>query len=196
MAKFRNEMTNDEKLAVAALGTDSNFNMVNMRENSIDVLVEKEKAAKMNEQLEKFQEQMDKSHEEMKKSQDAIEYDINTAEIKPLFSRIIFTPFKSNPFQKLVTEGNIIIDTGGYNPHIDKNPITGKNEEMDQFIRTGCVQEVGPECKYIKPGDVIFYRKDTAVPVPFFKQGFYSLDEHQVISIVNEKLTERFENCK
>lgn len=80
----------------------------------------------MNEQLEKFQEQMDKSHEEMKKSQDAIEYDINTAEIKPLFSRIIFTPFKSNPFQKLVTEGNIIIDTGGYNPHIDKNPITGK----------------------------------------------------------------------
>ena len=196
MAKFRNEMTNDEKLVVAALGTDSNFNMVNMRENSIDALVEKEKAAKMNEQLEKFQEQMDKSHEEMKKSQDTIEYDINTAEIKPLFSRIIFTPFKSNPFQKLVTEGNIIIDTGGYNPHIDKNPITGKNEEMDQFIRTGCVQEVGPECKYIKPGDVIFYRKDTAVPVPFFKQGFYSLDEHQVISIVNEKLTERFENCK
>ena len=75
MAKFRNEMTNDEKLAVAALGTDSNFNMVNMRENSIDALVEKEKAAKMNEQLERFQEQMDKSQEEMKKSQDTIEYD-------------------------------------------------------------------------------------------------------------------------
>ena len=194
MAKFRNEMTNDEKLAVAALGTDSNFNMINMRENSIDALVEKEKAAKMNEQLEKFQEQMDKSHEEMKKSQDAIEYDINTAEIKPLFSRIIFTPFKSNPFQKLVTEGNIIIDTGGYNQHIDKNTITGKNEEMDQFIRTGCVQEVGPECKYIKPGDVIFYRKDTAVPVPFFKQGLMSIAENQVIAVVNEGLTERFNN--
>lgn len=196
MTKFRNEMTNDEKLAVAALGTDSNYNMVNMRENSIEALVEKEKASKMNEQLDKFQEQMEESHKEMKKSQDQIEYDINTAEIKPMYSRIIFTPFKNNPFQKIVTEGNIIIDTGGYNPHVDKNPITGKNEEMDPFIRTGVVQEIGPEVKYIQPGDVIFYRKDTAVPVPFFKQGFYSLDEHQVISIVNEKLTERFDKCK
>lgn len=196
MVKFRNEMTNDEKLAVAALGTDSNYNMVNMRENSIEAIVEKEKASKMNEQLEKFQEQIDASHKAMKESQDKIEYDINTAEIKPMYSRIIFTPFKSNPFQKIVTKGNIIIDTGGYNPHVDKNPITGKNEELDPFIRTGAVQEVGPEVKYIQPGDVIFYRKDTAIPVPFFKQGFYSLDEHQVISIVNEGLTQRFEKCK
>lgn len=196
MAKFRNEMTNDEKLAVAALGTDSNYNMVNMRENSIEAIVEKEKASKMNEQLEKFQEQIDASHKAMKESQDKIEYDINTAEIKPMYSRIIFTPFKSNPFQKIVTKGNIIIDTGGYNPHVDKNPITGKNEELDPFIRTGAVQEIGPEVKYIQPGDVIFYRKDTAIPVPFFKQGFYSLDEHQVISIVNEGLTQRFEKCK
>lgn len=196
MVKFRNEMTNDEKLAVAALGTDSNYNMVNMRENSVEALVEKEKASKMNEQLEKFQEQMDASHKAMKESQDKIEYDINTAEIKPMYSRIIFTPFKSNPFQKIVTKGNIIIDTGGYNPHVDKNPITGKNEELDPFIRTGAVQEIGPEVKYIQPGDVIFYRKDTAIPVPFFKQGFYSLDEHQVISIVNEGLTQRFEKCK
>ena len=65
---------------------------------------------------------------------------------------------------------------------------------MAQFIRTGCVQEVGPECNYIKPGDVIFYRKDTAVPVPFFKQGFMSLAENQVIAVVNEGLTERFNN--
>ena len=55
MAKFRNEMTNDEKLVVAALGTDSNFNMVNIRENSIDALIKKKKAAKINKQLEKFQ---------------------------------------------------------------------------------------------------------------------------------------------
>ena len=196
MTKFRNEMTNDEKLAVAALGTDSKYKMVNMRENSIEALVEKEKASKMNDQLEKFQEQINESHKAMKESQDKIEYDINTAEIKPMYSRIIFTPFKNNPFQKIVTQGNIIIDTGGYNPHVDKNPITGKNEEMDPFIRTGAVQEIGPEVKYIQPGDVIFYRKDTAIPVPFFKQGFYSIDEHQVISIVNEGLTERFNKCK
>lgn len=102
MAKFRNEMTNDEKLAVAALGTDSNFNMINMRENSIDALVEKEKAAKMNEQLEKFQEQMDKSHEEMKKSQDTIEYDINTAEIKPLFQELFSLHLKAIHFRNLL----------------------------------------------------------------------------------------------
>ena len=68
------------------------------------------------------------------------------------------------------------------------------DEEQKEFIVTGCVIEVGPETKYLKEGDVVYYRRDTVVPVPFFKQGLVSLAENQVIAVVNEGLTERFNN--
>ena len=72
------------------------------------------------------------------------------------------------------------------------NPVSGKYEEQKEFIVTGCVVEVGPDVKYLQEGDVIYYRRDTVVPVPFFKQGLVSLAENQVIAAVNEGLTERF----
>ena len=93
-------------------------------------------------------------------------------------------------------QNGIIVDTGGYNPHTQFNDQSGKYEEQDQFIVTGCVVETGPEVKYLKEGDVIYYRRDTAVPVPFFKQGFVSLAESQVIATVAENLTNRFNNVK
>jgi hypothetical protein len=37
------------------------------------------------------------------------------------------------------------------------------------------------------------YRKETAMPVPFYKQGFYTIAENQAICVVNEGLTERFD---
>ena len=77
-----------------------------------------------------------------------------------------------------------------------KSTDTGEWEEERQFIVTGTVIDVGPECKYLAEGDVIFYRVDTAVPVPFFKQGLVSLSENQVISVINEGLTERFNKVK
>ena len=113
-----------------------------------------------------------------------------------MFSRILVQPFKVNPFQKIKVEKGLIIDTGGYTPHTQLNEQTGRYEEQKQFIVTGCVVEVGPEVKYLKEGDVIFYRVDTAVPVPFFKQGFVSLAESQIIAVVNEGLQDRFNNIK
>lgn len=89
-------------------------------------------------------------------------------------------------------EKGIIVDAGGYTPHIEKNPVSGKYEEQKEFIVTGCVIETGPEVKYLEEGDVVYYRVDTAVPVPFFKQGLVSLAESQVIAVVNEGLQKRF----
>lgn len=93
-------------------------------------------------------------------------------------------------------ENGLIIDTGGYTPHTQFNSQSGKYEEQDQFIITGYVVETGPEVKYLQEGDVIYYRKDTAVPVPFFKQGFVSLSESQIIAVVNEGLQSRFDKIK
>lgn len=188
--------TENEKIAREALGTDSNFTLVNMKENSLDSLIKKEKTRKFNSEVEKYNEKLEQNNKDFKESQDKVEYDISKAEIKPMFSRILVQPFKVNPFQKMKVENGLIVDTGGYTPHIQLNQQTGKYEEQNQFIVTGCVIEVGPDVKYLKEGDVIFYRVDTAVPVPFFKQGFVSLAESQIIAVVNEGLQDRFDNIK
>ena len=196
MKDVRLYSTENEKIARELLGTDSNFTSVNMKENSLDSLIKKEKASKFNSEVEKYNEKLEQNNKDFKESQDKVEYDISKAEIKPMFSRILVQPFKVNPFQKMKIENGLIIDTGGYTPHTQLNEQTGRYEEQKQFIVTGCVVEVGPEVKYLKEGDVIFYRVDTAVPVPFFKQGFISLAENQIIAVVNEGLQDRFNNIK
>ena len=196
MKDVRLYSTENEKIAKELLGTDSNFTSVNMKENSLDSLIKKEKARKFNSEVEKYNEKLEQNNKDFEESQDKIEYDISKAEIKPMFSRILVQPFKVNPFQKMKIENGLIIDTGGYTPHTQLNEQTGRYEEQKQFIVTGCVVEVGPEVKYLKEGDVIFYRVDTAVPVPFFKQGFVSLAESQIIAVVNEGLQDRFDNIK
>ena len=196
MKDVRLYSTENEKIAKELLGTDSNFTSVNMKENSLDSLIKKEKARKFNSEVEKYNEKLEQNNKDFEESQDKIEYDISKAEIKPMFSRILVQPFKVNPFQKMKVENGLIIDTGGYTPHTQLNEQTGRYEEQKQFIVTGCVIEVGPEVKYLKEGDVIFYRVDTAVPVPFFKQGFVSLAESQIIAVVNEGLQDRFNNIK
>lgn len=195
MKDARIKLTENEKQAIS-LTSDPNAAMINMSENTIDNIIERENSIKFNNQVEAYNEQLEKNYKEFKESVDDVQYDINKAEIKPMFSRLIVKPFKQNPFQQMKVKNGLIIDAGGYTPHTQLNPITGKYEEQNQFICTGCVVEVGPDTKYLQEGDVVYYRIDTAVPVPFFKQGFISIDEKQIIAVVNEGLTERFNNVK
>lgn len=187
--------TNNEKLAQEARGVNDSL-VFNMSENTVDNLIQKEKASKFNSEVEQYNERLEKNNKYFEESKDKINYDIEKAEIKPMFNRVLVQQFKVNPFQKMEIKGGIIVDTGGYNPHTQFNQQSGKYEEQDQFIITGCVIEVGPETKYLKEGDVIYFRKDTAVPVPFFKQGFVSLGESQIIAVVNEGLQDRFNKIK
>ena len=187
--------TNNEKLAQEARGVNDSL-VFNMSENTVDNLIQKEKASKFNSEVEQYNERLEKNNKDFEESKDKINYDIEKAEIKPMFNRVLVQQFKVNPFQKMEIKGGIIVDTGGYNPHTQFNQQSGKYEEQDQFIVTGCVIEVGPETKYLKEGDVIYFRKDTAVPVPFFKQGFVSLGESQIIAVVSEGLQDRFNKIK
>lgn len=196
MKNVRIEMTENEKRALDYANSPES-KIFHMNEASIDNLIKKEKATKFNNQLEQYSMQLEANHKEFENSKETLQYDINKAEIKPMFTRILVKPFKQNPFQKMiVSDSGIILDAGGYNPHTEKNPVSGKYEEQKEFIITGCVIEVGPEVKYLSEGDVVFYRVDTAVPVPFLKQGLYSLAENQIIAVVNEGLTERFNKVK
>ena len=196
MKEPRIKMTESEQIAANVLGLDSNYTSVNMGEHSIDNMIQREKANKFNNEVEKYNAQLEENQKTFEEAQNQVTYDVNKAEIKPMFARLIIKPFKVNPFQKMKVKGNIIVDAGGYTPHAELNPMTGKYEEQKQFIITGCVVEVGPEVKYLQEGDVIYYRVDTAVPVPFLKQGLVSINENQVIAVVNEGLTERFNSIK
>lgn len=196
MKEPRIKMTENEQIAANVLGLDSNYTSVNMGERSIDNMIQREKANKFNNEVEKYNAQLEENQKTFEEAQSQVAYDINRAEIKPMFARLIIKPFKVNPFQKMEVKGSIIVDAGGYTPHAELNPMTGKYEEQKQFIITGCVVEVGPEVKYLQEGDVVYYRVDTAVPVPFLKQGLVSINENQVIAVVNEGLTERFNYIK
>lgn len=188
-------LTENEKLAQAAIGLGDHLKF-NMQENNIDTLIKKEKANKFNSQVDAYKEALEENNKKTEQAQKEVQYDIEKAELKPMFSRIIVKPLAHNPFQKVQMQGSLIVDAGGYTPHAELNPISGQYEEQKEFIVTGCVVEVGPETKYLKEGDVVYYRRDTVVPVPFFKQGLVSLAENQVIAVVAESLSERFKNMK
>lgn len=196
MKEPRIKMTENEQIAANVLGLDSNYTSINMGERSIDNMIQREKANKFNNEVEKYNAQLEENQKTFEEAQSQVAYDINRAEIKPMFARLIIKPFKVNPFQKMEVKGSIIVDAGGYTPHAELNPMTGKYEEQKQFIITGYVVEVGPEVKYLQEGDVVYYRVDTAVPVPFLKRGLVSINENQVIAVVNEGLTERFNSIK
>lgn len=196
MKEPRIKSTESENIIFNKLGSDSNYVNFNMSEGSINSIVEREKVNKFNDQVDQFQSKLEDSNKQVKNAQDTLSYDILSAEIKPMFSRLIIKPFKINPFQKMEVKNGLIVDAGGYTPHAEINPVTGKYEEQKQFIITGYVVETGPDVKYLTEGDTVYYRVDTAVPVPFFKQGFVSVDEKQIIAVVNEGLSERFNSIK
>ena len=131
----------------------------------------------------------------IRESTEKLGYDISKLEIKPTFNRLLVTLFDKNPFQKVTVKGGIIVDMGGLAPTY-KNTDSGEIEEAQQMILVGVVQEVGPDVKYIKVGDTIFMDRNSARPVPFYKQGLHCLSEQQVIAIVNEGLESRFEEIK
>lgn len=190
MDNVRLNLTENDKLANIA--TNLNGKSFNMNEHNIDKIIEREKQAKFNDELEQYMHEMEEHNKSLKEISDNMGKDPAKLEIKPINEQLIIKPFEHNPFQKIKIESGIITDTGGFKVNVDKNPITGKMEEQEQVILTGCVMEVGPEVKYIQPGDIVFYHRRNRIPIPFFKQGFYNLEERNVLAVVNEGLTERF----
>lgn len=190
--KERINFTENEK--IANIATDFNGSSFSMNQKDLNKMIEKEKQAKFNNELDKYVNEMEEYNETMKQLQESIGTDPLKLEIKPLHEQVIIKPFEHNPFQKIKIDNGIITDVGGFKINVDKNPITGQMEEQEQVILTGCVMEVGPEVKYLKVGDIVFYHRRNRIPIPFFKQGFYNLEERYVLAVVNEGLTERFNN--
>lgn len=190
MKDVRLKFSNNEKFAQQVV--DSAEKSFALNEGDIDELITKEKKIQFNNEVDKHVEELKHQQEVIEEYQKGISEKVNTIEIKPLFNRILVKPFACNPFQKLTIENGIITDIGGMNPNIEFNRDTGEYQERDQNIIVATVVEVGPECKYVEVGDTVFYLKGLPTPVPFFKQGFWTIKEENLIAVVNEGLSERF----
>ena len=137
----------------------------------------------------------EKAAEEIKKAlfeaeqnkQAEINKKLETLEMLPMMNKIILQPYPVNPYRKVV-EGSLIVDyTGAF-----KNPDSGEDDKLQELVGCAKIIEVGPECKYLKPGDDVYYDTRTVYPVPFMSMGYRLTSEPQILCVLNEKLKERF----
>lgn len=142
-----------------------------------------------NEVIEKKSESF-KREKVMDKVEDIVERK-DSLEIIPINLYVLVKPYEVNPYQKVeVSEGGITLNSLDKGRHISNE--TGEEEQADMWSRVGQVIEVSPLCKFVKEGDDVMYRKQSAVPVPFFNLGMEVVAENAIQVVINEKLKERW----
>ena len=185
-------LNNKEKLAMNIAG-ESTTRVIAMDGTTADDVIKQRNVEKFNNQVDNFSEKFEKHSTNLKEYAEKVNKNIENIEIMPIGNYVLVKQFEENPFQRIVrdSKSGLIIDVGGLAPEY-KNTDNGQIEEEEQFIKVGVIQEVGPECKWCQPEDTIFFTKNSAVPVPFYKQGLQLVNETRVLAVVNENLTERF----
>ena len=159
----------------------------------LDEETKKVAAATYNKAVAVVEKAMKEKLEKELKEGDELEERMKSMEIMPQGMYILCRPYAQNPYQRVKVEGGIIIPT--YDGTF-KNPDTGEMDTEEKLTVVANVIEVGPLCKWVKPGDDIYYRMHQGVPVPFFRQGLEVVAETQVQVIINEGLKQRFEEIK
>lgn len=188
-------LTANEDITNQVLGENNAQTFFMNGTNGRDIL-HQEAVNKFNDEVDKEALRQEKYFTDLDKYAEQVNEKAKTIEIMPTGYRILVKPFEENPFQRIVkTDSGIILDTGGLRPTFE-NTDAGEIQEEEQFIKVAVVQESGPDCKYITPGDVIMYPAGRAMPVPFYKQGLYVMDETAALVVINEGLTERFNEYK
>lgn len=185
-----------EKLAMDLAG-ESTTRIMALDGTTAEDVINKRNTERFNNMVDQYTEEFDKHSANIEEFAKRVNDNVQNIEIMPLQTYILVKEFEENPFQRIVkdSKSGLIIDTGGLAPQY-KNTDNGQIEEEEQFIKVGVVQEVGPECKYLKEGDAVFYPKNASIPVPFYKQKLIQINETRVLAVVNEGLTERFNTIK
>jgi hypothetical protein len=189
-------LSENEKIAMRVAGENTSRIMTLDGRTAEDIIAERN-TKKFNEEVDTLAEKFEKHSTNLSEYAEQVNANVENIEIMPIGNYVLCKQFEENPFQRIVRDAKsgLILDMGGMKPQY-KNTDNGQIEEEEQFIKVGVIQEVGPECKWCKPGDTIFYTKPSAVPVPFYKQGLQLVCENRVLAVVNEGLTERFNNLK
>lgn len=187
----RTDLNSNEKLALFLTGMEGTGEHFVLNGEEADKTLLREKQEKFNTAVDEYADKFEKHNKALEDYAKELSNDMNGLEIMPLFNYVLIKPFDSNPFQKIkTTKSGIITDLGGFTPTY-KSQETGEIEEEKQFIKVGTVIETGHKCEFIKEGDIVFYSIASEMMVPFYKMGFVVVCENRIISVVNEKLTER-----
>lgn len=112
-------------------------------------------------------------------------------EISPLYSGVIIRPYDINPYLGMFTEEGLDLGLGEFD-----NPDSGEKDNLSVFIKCGEVFEAGPDCKYVKQGDDVFYDSRSTRPVPFMRCGFVLGSEQNLLCVMNDDLNKREWNKK
>ena len=189
-------LSENEKIAMRMAG-ESTSRIMTLDGRSAEEIIEERNAKKVNEEIDSFAEKFEKHSTNLTEFADKVNKNVENIEIMPIGNYVLCKQFDENPFQRIVrdSKSGLILDLGGMKPEY-KNTDNGQIEEEEQFIKVGVIQEVGPECKYLKPDDAVFYPKNASIPVPFYKQKLIQVNETRVLAVVNEFLTERFNSIK
>ncbi len=159
---------------------------------NVEERMQRDAAVKFNDAVDEYTAKMDNYIKDVEEKAKSITENMNGLEIMPVFNYLIVRPYDQNPYQKIkVSSTGLIYDLGGHKPEF-KNPDNGQFEEEENFIVVGKVIEVGPEAKYVREGDDVFFTKPSQTPIPFFKMGLVYVSEQRVLAVVNEKLRQRF----
>ena len=189
MSIERTNFTEQEKLALRLGHEDRTLQMAS--EHDLNKIAEREARSRFNDEVEKYNEDFNNQQKVLAEATAKLSEKIEHIECKPLFEKIHVVPYATNPFQKLKKEGGVIIDTGGLIPE-DFSHESGKMEKEQPYIIVGDVVEVGPEVKYIKPGDTVMYIRPNQIPVPLYNTGIMCISERSIVAVINDGLNKRF----
>lgn len=157
---------------------------------SIKEMTERDAKVKFNQQIEEAKAEWDAKINEQEAHAKEMEEKMKDLQIVPINSYVLVQPYSKNPFQKMkVTDSGLIIPeyTGVF-----KNPDSGEEDQEQNLSVQALVIEVSPLCKFVKEGDIIYYRRACGVPIPFFNQGFEVVAEQQIQVVVNSGLKDRY----
>lgn len=158
--------------------------------STIDDEVKKQAALAFNAAAEAKKQELDSHIKSELETAKEISEKMDSMEIVPVGAYVLVRPYKKNPFEMLEIQDGILVPT---HDNLFKSPDTGEIEEEYNFSVQADVIEVGPACKYVKEGDIVYYRRAQGIPIPFFKQGFEVVSENQIQVVINTNVKERFE---
>lgn len=158
---------------------------------TVNEIAKNEAKVKFNDQIAEAKAEWDAKINEQEEHAKVMEEKMKDLQIVPINSYVLVQPYAKNPFQKMkITEGGLIIPeyTGVF-----KNPDSGMEDQEENLSVQALVIEVSPLCKFVKEGDIIYYRRACGVPIPFFGQGFEVVAEQQIQVVVNSGLKDRYD---
>lgn len=157
---------------------------------TVNEIAKNEAKIKFNDQIAEAKAEWDAKISEQEEHAKVMEEKMKDLQIVPINSYVLVQPYAKNPFQKMkVTDSGLIIPeyTGVF-----KNPDSGEEDQEENLSVQALVIETSPLCKFVKEGDIVYYRRACGVPIPFFGQGFEVVAEQQIQVVVNSGLKDRY----